>query len=57
VENYGTDREATSDNIVRRMRFACLVNKATDTLRICNSCCFTRQQQLRERTSMLRLHL
>jgi hypothetical protein len=31
VENYGTARQATGDNIIRRMRFACWINKATDT--------------------------
>jgi hypothetical protein len=31
VEKYGTARQATDDNIIRRMRFACCINKATDT--------------------------
>jgi hypothetical protein len=31
VENYGGSRQATSDNIKRRMRYACWINKATDT--------------------------
>jgi hypothetical protein len=31
VEKYGTARQATDDNIIRRMRFACWVTKATDT--------------------------
>jgi hypothetical protein len=31
VEKYGRAREATDDNIIRRMRFACWVTKATDT--------------------------
>jgi len=57
VEIYGRTRQATVDNIIRRMRFACRVNKATETLRFCNAYCFTQQQQLRERASMLRLHL
>jgi hypothetical protein len=31
VEKYGTARQATDDNIIRRMRFACWITKATDT--------------------------
>jgi len=31
VEKYGTARQATGDNIVRRMRIACWIIKATDT--------------------------
>jgi hypothetical protein len=31
VEKYGTARQATDDNITRRMRFACWITKATDT--------------------------
>jgi hypothetical protein len=31
VEKYGTAREPTDDNIIRHMRFACWVTKATDT--------------------------
>jgi hypothetical protein len=31
MEKYGTARRATDDNIIRRMRFACRINKATDT--------------------------
>jgi hypothetical protein len=30
-KKYGTARQATDDNIIRRMRFACWVTKATDT--------------------------
>jgi hypothetical protein len=40
VEKYGTARQATDDNIILRMRFACWITKATDTLRICNTSCF-----------------
>jgi hypothetical protein len=35
VEKYGTAGQATDDNIIRRMRIACCITKATDTLRIC----------------------
>jgi hypothetical protein len=29
-KKYGTARQATEDNIIRRMRFACWITKATD---------------------------
>jgi hypothetical protein len=31
VEKYGTARQATDDNIIRRMRFACRITEATGT--------------------------
>jgi hypothetical protein len=31
VEQCGTARQATDDNIIRRMLFACWITKATDT--------------------------
>jgi len=31
VEKRGTVRQATDDNIIRRVRFACWIKKATDT--------------------------
>jgi hypothetical protein len=31
VEKLGTARQDTDDNIIRRMRFACCITKATDT--------------------------
>jgi hypothetical protein len=55
MEKYGTARQATDDNIIRRMRFACWITKATDTRSeyiILSG--FPRQQWLRERASMLR---
>jgi hypothetical protein len=30
VEKYGTARQATDDDIIRRMRFACRITKARD---------------------------
>jgi hypothetical protein len=33
VEKYGTVRQATVDHIIRRMRLAYWITKATDTLR------------------------
>jgi hypothetical protein len=41
LKKYGTARQATDDSIIRRMRFACWITKATDTLRICNTYCFS----------------
>jgi len=29
--------KTTNENIIRRMRFACGITKATDTLRMCNT--------------------
>jgi hypothetical protein len=55
VEKYGTDRQATDDNIIRRMRFACWITKATDThSEYVVLLAFPRQQWLRERASMVR---
>jgi hypothetical protein len=54
VKKCGRDRQATDDNVIWRMRFACLVIKATDThseYAIINA--FRRQQWLCERASML----
>jgi hypothetical protein len=31
AEKEGRDRQATDDNTIRRMRFACWITKATDT--------------------------
>ena len=41
LEKCGGAREATDDNIIRRMRFACWITKATHiyTIRIYNSYC------------------
>jgi hypothetical protein len=58
VEKYGTARQATDDNIIRRMRFACWITKATDThSEYVILTVFSRQQWLRERASMLRLYV
>ena len=40
-EKYGRARETTDDSIIRCMRLACWITKATDTLRICDICCFS----------------
>jgi hypothetical protein len=55
VEKYGTARQATDDNIIRRMRFACWITKATDTYsEYVILIAFPQQQWLRERASILR---
>jgi hypothetical protein len=54
VEKYGTARQATDDNIIRRMRFACWITKATDThSKYVTLIAFPPQQWLRERALML----
>ena len=37
VEKYGTAEQATDDNIIRRMRVACWITKATNTHSTCNT--------------------
>jgi hypothetical protein len=41
VEKYGTARQATDDNIIRCVRFACWIIKATDTVIMYNTYCFS----------------
>jgi hypothetical protein len=58
VEKYGTAGQATDDNIIRRMRFACWIIKATDThSEYVILIAFPLQQWLRERASMLRVYV
>jgi hypothetical protein len=55
VEKYGTAGQATDDNIIRRMRTACRIKKATDTHSEYLLLLFVPWQQwLRERASVLR---
>ena len=54
MEKYGRSREATDDNVIRPLRFACLITKATDI----NSeyvmlIAFPLQHQLHKHTSLL----
>jgi hypothetical protein len=54
VEKYGRARQATGDNIIRRMRFAYWITKATDThSEYVIIIAFTQQQWLSERASLL----
>jgi hypothetical protein len=51
----GRARQATDNNIIWRMRFACWITKATDThSQYIMLIAFPRQQWLRESTPMLR---
>jgi hypothetical protein len=51
VEKYGTARQATDDNTIRRMRFVCWITKATDTdSEYVILIAVPRQQWLRERS-------
>jgi hypothetical protein len=55
VEKYGRSGQATGDNIIWRMRFACWINKAKDThSKYVILIAFPQQQWLRERASILR---
>jgi hypothetical protein len=57
VEKYGTARQPTDDNIIRRMRFARCITKTTDThSEYVILIAFPRQQWLRERVSVLQVH-
>ena len=41
-KKYGTARQATDDNVIRRRRYACWIIKATDAnLEKCYAYCFT----------------
>jgi hypothetical protein len=58
VEKYGTARQATDDNIIWRMRFACCITKATDThSQYVILIALPRQQFLSERASILPLYV
>jgi hypothetical protein len=58
AKKYGRARHATYDNIIRRMRFACWITKATDSHSECVTLIvFPRQQWLRERAWILRLYV
>jgi hypothetical protein len=56
VEKYCTAGQAT-DDITRRMRFACSITKVTNTHPEYVLIAFPRQQWLQERASMLRLYV
>jgi hypothetical protein len=54
VEKYGRAGQATDDNVIRHMLFACWITKATDTHSEYVICiAFPQQQWLLERASIL----
>jgi len=58
VEKYGTARQTTDDNIIRRMRFVCGIRKATDKhSEYVIIPAFPRQQWLHERPSIFHLYI
>jgi hypothetical protein len=58
VEKYGTAGQAADVNIIRRVRFACWITKATDThSEYVILIAFPRQQWLRERALVLCLYV
>ena len=57
VEKYGTARQATDDNIIRRMRFACWITKGTETHSEYVIFAFAQQQWLSEGASMSRSYV
>ena len=57
MEKYGKARQATYDNIIRCMRIASWITKATDTHSEYVILIVVQQQWLRERASMLRLYV
>jgi hypothetical protein len=55
VEKYGTAGQAIDDNVIRRVRFACSISKATNThAQYVILTAFPLQQWLHERASILR---
>jgi hypothetical protein len=58
VEKYGRARQATDDNIIRRMRVACWIRKATNTYpEYVILIAFPLQKLLHEHTSILRFYI
>jgi hypothetical protein len=58
VEKYARARQATDGNIIRRMRFACWITKATNIhSEYIILTVFPQRQCLRIRASMLRLYI
>jgi len=52
VEKYGQRWQATGDNIIQGMRFACCITKVTEAHLECVILAFPRQYRLRESTSL-----
>jgi len=56
-EQYCRPRQATDDNITRRMHTACWITKATYTLRIWNTYCFSMTTMVMWMCLMLHLYI
>jgi len=56
VERYGREVQGTDDNTTRRKRIACWTPKATDTLRICNTYCFSTEAVVMRRNLNVTSH-
>jgi hypothetical protein len=57
VEKYGRGGQATDENIIRRMRTSCWITKATDTLRIVNTYCFSMSKVVTRTRLSVTLHI
>jgi len=58
MEKHGKTRQTTDENIIRRMRFACLIKNATDThLEYVILIVFPWQQYLHESAILLLLYV
>jgi hypothetical protein len=56
-KNFGPAGQATDDNIITRMRIACWITKATDTLRSSNIPCFSRSTMVTRTRLSVTLHV
>jgi hypothetical protein len=58
LKKCGAAGQAADDNIIRRVRFACWINKATDTYSEYETrISFLRRKWLRERASIISLYV
>jgi hypothetical protein len=57
VEKYGTDGQATDENVIRRMRISCRIAKATNTHSEYIIIPVPWQQPLHEHASLLLVYL
>jgi len=57
VKKYGKARQGTDDNLTRHMCFACWITKATNTLRIFNTYCFTTAKMVTQQRLNITLHI
>jgi hypothetical protein len=57
VENFGTGRQATGDNMITRMRIACWITRATYALRSSNITGFYRATMVMRTRLSVTLHV